>query len=75
MWAQFLVGPALLYALYSFVVSWHRWRYGYYHIHQATEDLKSENVFVRWSALDTISNVCISVSHYLSENTAVDCMR
>eukprot|EP00892_Ulva_mutabilis_P008690 jgi/Ulvmu1/6193/UM028_0049.1 len=57
MWAQFLVGPAVLYVIYSVVVSWHRWRYGYYHIHQVAEDLRSTDVFTRWTALDRISNM------------------
>lgn len=63
MWGQFLAAPALLCALYSLTVSWHRWRYGYYHVHQAAEDLKSDDICIRWSALDTISNVCIDTVH------------
>jgi hypothetical protein len=61
MWAMFAAPPLLFLLLYRiYGVEWYRWRKGYYHIHQAVDDLCSDDVHVRWAALDMVCNVCIS---------------
>ena len=58
MWATFAAPPALLAAAYHvFVTQRQRWRRGYYHVHQAVQDLQSDDIAVQWQALDRVSNV------------------
>ena len=60
MWALYLLPWALGYLVYRlYFVEWYKWRNGYYHIHQAVEDLRSGDVHVRWASLDKVSNVRI----------------
>ena len=58
MWGMWMVAPALLGAGYWVLgVERTRWRYGYYHVHQACSWLRDSDPYVRWSALDKVSNV------------------
>lgn len=61
MWALYLA-PFLIFLLlyHIYVTEWYRWRRGYYHIHQAVDDLCSSDIRVRWAALDMVCNVCAS---------------
>jgi hypothetical protein len=58
MWATF-AAPALISTalIWVYGVERHRWRYGYYHVHQAALWLRDDDPAVRWRALDHISNV------------------
>jgi hypothetical protein len=58
MWLLYLAGPLTLYALWRlFFVERHRWRNGYYHVHQAVDGLRSPDAAARWRALDAVCNV------------------
>lgn len=58
MWVMAMIGPAVFGISYWLLaVERHRWRYGYYHVHQACFGLQNSDVFVRWRALDKVSNV------------------
>jgi hypothetical protein len=58
MWMLYALGPLSFYAVYRvFFLEGNRWRRGYYHIHQAVDDLQSDDVRERWRALDNICNV------------------
>lgn len=59
MWGMWLIVPALMGVAYWVLgVERYRWRYGYYHVHQACDWLRDSDPSVRWGALDKVSNVC-----------------
>jgi hypothetical protein len=73
MWLLFLAAPALAaLAYWLYVEEWNRWRYGYYHIHQAVFDLRHSDARVRWHALDNVSNVRLQEKKRTKKNTRLN---
>ena len=58
MWGLWALWP-LSFAAFCrlFFVDGFRWRRGYYHIHQAVDELQRDDDAARWRALDSVCNV------------------
>ena len=62
-WALWAATPLSLFLLFwVYIVEWYRWRYGYYHIHQAVEALASDDIDEVWTAVDRVSSVRLTTS-------------